>query len=611
MPLPAEKPVWRALWLLAWLLLLVRLGFIVAHQPLAGFANQFDMLRTTACVGLQPETDAPARAATPDAPIASYRRDGLPEAGCLPGSEVAIVHAALAIDSLGDTLGWGDPQFFPLRLLALTKALLLLLALGLLDFRLRPWANLRAAHIGLAALLLADPVNTLYLAGFYTEFASLLAAWCALVWPLPWLLRGRAPSVPSLMSWGVLLSALLLARFQHVATPFVALAWMSALGWRRGWPLLRLALPLALLLPALAATLHWQRAYQTIADANRWNSFFGAAMPAARDANDYAARLGLAPACAELSGSTWYLRRGRDARAECPAGMDLSRLRWLMALAREPDALARWIGRGVTLSGQWRPSYLGELVGQSFQRLPPGPLGVGASLADGIARLPWLALLLGWSLPLWLLLLQPPQLRLSAAAGEPVSSVGRSVRDWLLPMLAALLALGWAASLVGDGYSELARHLHLAGNAAVAAALLLPWVLWRGWRERAGVGRLLLLGVGGLALLLAGWMQRQAIAVGVLDLPGDERLTGAPLEIAGWAIDPRGVASVTLVHADGLRQALQVEPSAEFSGIFGSGVGRHAVRFRGRIEAPSAGALLIELQPRTGAATVIDRRYMR
>lgn len=592
-------------------MLLVRLGFVVAHQPLAGFANQFDMLRTTACLGLEPDSALPAGSATPQAPVESYRRDGAIDGNCLPGSEVALAGLAMLVDQVADQFAGGDPERFPLRLLALIKALLLLLALGVLDHRLRHWCRLRTAHIGLAALLLADPLNTLYLAGFYTEFGSLLAAWLTLAWPLPWLLRGRAPSAVSLMLWGVLLSALLLARFQHVVTPFVALAWMVVLGWYRGWPLLRLALPLVLLLPALAATLHWQREYPTIADANRWNSFFGAAMPAAGDAKDFAARLGLAPACAELSGSTWYLRRGRDARAECPAGMDLSRLRWLTALAREPDALARWIGRGVTLSGQWRPSYLGELAGQSYQRLPRGPLAIGTSFADGIARLPWLALLLGWSLPLWLLLLQPPQLRPPAAAADPVCSIARTARDWLLPMLAVLLALGWAASLVGDGYSELARHLHLAGNAAVTAALLLPWALWRGWRERAAIGRLLLLGAGALALLLASWTQRQAIAVGVLDLPVDERLTGDAMDIAGWAIDPRGIASVTLVHADGQRQPLPVAASAEFSGIFGSGVGQHAVRFGGRIDAPGAGAVLIELQPRAGAVTVIDRRYLR
>lgn len=611
--MPANR-LWRGLWLLAWAVLLLRLGYVVLHQPLAGFANQFDMLRTTACLGLRPDAELASGAASPQAPVPQYLRDGAVDGNCLPGTEPAIAQLALAVDSALDALAIGDLQQFPLRLLALTKAALLLLALGLLDYRLRHWQTLRAAHVGIAALLLADPVNTLYLAGFYTEFASLLAAWLALAWPLPWLLRGRAPSAASLLVWGVLLSALLLARFQHVATPFVALAWMLALGWRRRWPLTRLALPLVLLLPALAATLHWQRSYQTIADANRWNSFFGAAMPAAGDASAFAARLGLAPVCAELSGSTWYLRRGRDARAECPAGMDMSRLRWLSALAREPDALARWIGRGVTLSGQWRPAYLGELAGQRYQRLPPGPLGIGASVADGIAQLPWLALWLGWSLPLWLLLLQPPlQSRAEPAAIAAGSglAIGLSIRDWLLPMLAALLALGWAASLVGDGYSELARHLHLAGNAAVVAALLLPWAIHRSWCERGSAVRPWALGAGALLLLLAGWMQRQAIAFGVLDLPGDERLGHAPVELAGWAIDPRGVAAVTLVHADGRRQRLSVNPSTEFSGIFGSGVGQHAVRFRGRIEAPGAGPVQIEVQPRAGATSVIDRRYFR
>ena len=114
-----------------------------------------------------------------------------------------------------------------------------------------------------------------------------------------------------------------------------------------------------------------------------------------------------------------------------------------------------------------------------------------------------------------------------------------------------------------------------------------------------------------LAMLLAGWMQQQAIAVGVLDLPADERLGAAPVELAGWAIDPRGIAAVTLVHADGSRQPLLAEPVDEFSGIFGRGVGRHAVRFRGRIDAAVAGLVQVEVQPQAGAATVIDRRYLR
>lgn len=589
---------WRWLWLLGWLLLLARLAYVLGHQPLAGFGNQFDMLRTTACVGLQPE-GVPAGQASMPAPLPAYRRDGAMDGNCLPGTEVAIVHLALALDTAIDTLAGGDPQRFPLRLLALVKALLLLAALAGLDWRLRAWPAARALHAVLAALLLGDPLNTLYLAGFYTEFASLLPAWIALAWPMPWLLGGRAPSRLGLCAWGGALAALLLARFQHVATPCVLLAWLAWLAWRRGWPLPRFALPLLLLLPALAATLHWQSGYRAIAEANRWNSFFGAALPAARDPATFVGRLALPPACAELVHTSWYLRRGRDARAECAAGMDLARPRWLLGLASEPDSLLRWVARGVLLSGQWRPSYLGELAGREYARLPGGPLLLGSSFAGLVSQLPWTALVALWLQPLALLALLWP----SRARGGAVGLV-----EWLPPALLVLTALGWAASLAGDGYSELARHLHLAGNAALASALLLPWALWR--IARVGARPLLLPAAVLLACVLAwAWAWREAIAFGVLDQPAGEVAAGDQA-VDGWAIDPRGVREVQVVHADGRRQALAiVDASAELSGIFGAGVGRHAVRFEGRIDARAPVA--IEVVPQHGVATVVDRRYFR
>ncbi|GMU43313.1 MAG: hypothetical protein AMXMBFR25_12990 [Lysobacterales bacterium] len=618
---------WRWLWLLGWLLLLARLGFVVGHQPLAGFGNQFDMLRTTACVGLRPEGALDIGQASPVAPEPLYRTDAPIDDNCLPGTEVAIVGLALGVDALADALALGDPQRFPLRLLATLKAALLLLALGLIDWRLRAFPRWRATHVALAAAVCADPFNSLYLAGFYTEFAALLTAWLALAFPLPWLLGARAPSHAGLLVWGLLLAALLLARFQHAFVPFLALLWMAWISWRARWPLSHLLPLLALLLIALATTMHWQRDYAAITDANRWNSFFGAALPAARDPDAFVAALGLPAGCAELAHTTWYLRRGRDARGECAAGMQLARARWLLALARQPDALARWIGRGVDLSGQWRPGYLGELAGTEFGRLPAGALGLGASLADGVAQLPWTGLLFFWSLPLWPLLLRPPGWArldpgpLAVTHPEPapdhsaksVSAAFRRLdpaRDWLYPMLALLLALGWAASLVGDGYSELARHLHLAANAALLAALLLPQAAWHAWRaarqERGIAWRTAALVI--VAPTLALWWRSQALGYGVLDQPARDG-TEAPQALRGWALDPRGIAGIDLVYANGTRVALTTTPAgAELAAIFGAGVGRHALRFEGRAEATAVG-YAIEVRPRHGAPTVIDHRF--
>jgi len=615
----AQSSGLRYLWLLAVLIGVLRLGFVLTHEPLAGFANQFDMLRVSGCLGLTPDTDDKVNAATPMAPIERYRVGGAIDESCLYGTEVALAGLALVLDRTADAAGLSDPATMPLRLLAWVKALLLLISLAWMDWRLRAQPSARVAHAWIAALVLVDPFNTLYLAGFYTEFAALLSAYLALLLPLVWLLARAAPGRLELLLWGLALAALALSRFQHAAIPFVLLIWFLALALRKPWSLPRLlAWPLLVLLPALTLQLSLQQQYQTIADANRWNSFFGAALPAAEDPVDFVTAVGLPAACAELLHSTWYLQRGRDARVQCPQAFQLSRVRWTLQLLAEPAAMARMVGRGVSLSGQWRPSYLGELAGGRWQRMP-GALGLGASIADAVARLPFLALLAFWSWPLLAVLglglaAARSKARLPVLAAERESA--RIATLWLLPMLAMIAVLGWASSLIGDGYSELARHLHLAANASLVAILLtIGAVLARfvqpqrslPMRARWGLAAILM-----FVLATGAWINQQSLAFGVLELPADERRS-ASLALSGWALDPRGIAAIDAVSADGVRHVLQLSARPALQGIFGSGVGAFAVGFSGSmpLSAATPMPIAIEVTPRHGAATVIDRRWIR
>jgi hypothetical protein len=600
--------------------LCLRLGYVVAHQPLAGFANQFDMLRTTGCLGLVPETAAAPGAATPAAPVERYRVGAPRDPSCLIGTEVLLAGTARALDAAGDALGLGDPASMPLRLVAVTKALLLLLAFAWIDLRLRAHPEARLVHAWLAALVLVDPFNTLYLAGFYTELAALLATWLAMALPLTWLLDARAPRLSQVLPWGLILAALALSRFQHALLPLLLLLWLLLLARSQRWPLLPLLTGSALLLvPALALQVGAQAQYRSIADANRWNSFFGAALPAARDPLEFVRDLGLPDGCAELVHTTWYLQRGRDARAECPQAFALSRLRWLTQLSVEPAALMRLVGRGVSLSGQWRPGYLGELAGAQGERLPAGRLQLGASLADGVARLSFPWLLAFWAAPLLLpVALMAGRPRRSRARERAALSLatavsgGRLAALWLWPMLVLAIALGWGASLVGDGYSELARHLHLAANATLVAILLGLLALVRAVFAGALRGRTLAALLLAVVLLIGSgaFMARQSLGFGVLEQPAGEVISD-PLQVSGWALDPRGILAIEAVWADGSRQRLALSARPELAAIFGAAA--PATGFAGRIEVPAAGAaqLQIEVVPISGQPTVIDRRWLR
>jgi hypothetical protein len=601
MPAPVWTPARR--WLLGLLLLLgvLRLGYVVLHEPLAGFANQFDMLRITGCLGLVPDWPVAEGVATPAAPIPRYRSGAPYNAACLPGSELVFAALTVGIDRLADALGAGATGELPLRLHGGIKALLILLAWSGMQWALRPAPGLAIGHAAAVALLLLDPFNTLYLAGFYTEASALIGAWLALALPLVWIARGGEPGWAGGLALALALAFLLGSRMQHLLLPFLWVAWLVVCAWRWRWRLGPILVPALLLLPlVLIGQLLAASSQPSIRAANTQNALFGAVLPAASDPQQMTARLGLPAACAELVHTTWYVRRGRDAQSECPEAFAASaRPQWLMALLAEPAAMARLVGRGIALSGQWRPAYLGELAGREYARLPAGPLGLGLSLADAVAHWPWWGLWCLWTLPA--LLLAPALLR---GAGD---SSDRPL-EWLAPPLVASVVVGWGVSLIGDGYSELARHLHLSANAALLACGLLTLTLLRrpSWR----VGLCWLAGLGGIALAGA-WVERSGIAYGFLEAPADDRGLQPGVSLRGWALDARGVRAVLAVTADGRRIDLKLSPFPLLSAYYGAGVGATAVRFEGEWPAVAAQDVAIVVVPAVGAETVIDRRFVR
>ncbi len=167
----------RAVARLATLLLIVlgawRIAVIVGATPMLGYANQYDTGRTSACFGIWPDLPEPARyEAHPQAPIAEYVPGETRPAECYPSSELAFVAAALAV----------APRDGPidLRLVGAVKgAVLVLLALAL-DAALKRRPAWALAHAAVFALVLADPMITLWLNTLYTEFGALLGAYASI-----------------------------------------------------------------------------------------------------------------------------------------------------------------------------------------------------------------------------------------------------------------------------------------------------------------------------------------------------------------------------------------------------------------------------------------------
>lgn len=530
-----------------------RIAVIVAASPMLGYANQFDMGRTSACFGLWPDLAEPARyEAHPQAPLAHYVRAMPRPAECYRSSELAFVAAALAI----------APREGPidLRIVGAVKgALLILVALGL-DAALKRRPAWALANATVFAVVLADPMITLWANTLYTEFGALLGAYAS-IGLVPALVVREPRSAPprwTLFGFACGLAILGLSRQQHLLLPAVLAAPVLIWLWRPGR---RIALGLALWVLALAIAQAMMARPATITAANNADVVLGAILPASRDQARTAARLGLPERCLQSSGASWYETMGESLAATCPEVLAMPR-RALAAIAfAEPATIARAVLRGLPQVQDWRLGYLGSVEDRDFAgneavRAVAGPAAI--SLATMVTALPRRAFawILGGSLAL-----------LIASAGATLRA---SIRGTLAPfalLIYALTATAWYAiltSILGDGYVEIPRHAQLAAPCLAATSLIVVGALLGAARTAARrrsatvpdapatvpvvAASLAIAAIGYIAL--RGALAATPLATGIVDRPKQNHVPDGAVEFVGWALDPRGVARVELV-ADG------------------------------------------------------------
>ncbi|MGH8714492.1 MAG: hypothetical protein ACREYB_10850 [Casimicrobiaceae bacterium] len=533
-----------------------RIAVIVGATPMLGYANQFDMGRTSACFGIWPDLPGPARyEAHPRAPIAEYVRGETRPAECYPGSELAFVAAALAV----------APHDGPidLRLVGAVKGVVLVLLALTLDAALKRRPAWALAHAAVFALVLADPMITLWLNTLYTEFGALLGAYASIALLPVLVARERHevwPSRTALAGFALGLAVLGMSRQQHLLLPAVLALPVVLSLWR---PARGAALALAIEVCAIVLVqATWIPRPATIAAANDADVVLGAILPASRDPARTAARLGLPARCLQSSGASWYEAMGESLQQTCPEALVLPP-RALAALAfTEPATIVRAILRGLPQLQDWQLGYLGTVEGRDFAghrevRAMAGPAAI--SLAPLVTALPpavfWFALAASLAL-----------LATSAVATAHALRRRRSAPFALV--IFALAATAWYAiltAILGDGYVEIPRHAQLAAPCLgamlliVVGALLAPALnARRGLTvvSKAALGTTTLV-LASMAIAVLGYVLLRGpiaalpLATGVVDRPKQNRVPDAVVEFAGWALDPHGVARVELVTDTG------------------------------------------------------------
>ncbi len=528
-----------------------RVAAIVGAQPLLGYGNQFDMGRTSACIGLWPDLPEPARyEAHPQAPIRHYVRGETRPAECYFSSELGFVALAAAI-ALRD-------QPLDLSLVGAIKSVALIALALYLHALLRRQPAWALAHAAVFALVICDPMNTLWLNTLYTEFAALLGAYAAIVLMIVLVAREPLSSPPPRATLGAFAISLLflgLSRQQHLLLPAVlALPAIVSLLPRAKRAAIALAVLVCTIALIQAAAIGRNT---TIAAANNADVVLGAIMPASRDAAKTGELLGLPPRCLQSTGASWYETMGESLQATCPEALAMPRSNLVRLLLREPETIVRALVRGLPQLQDWRLGYLGAVEGREFAEIETvrnvaGP--AAASIAPIVTALSPSTFAFALCAALGALLLS--------------SLAALKRRTPFALALYGLTAIVWYAittSILGDGYVEIPRHAQLVAPALFAAVVIatltaaarLIAIARSADRSATSWGREIAWSAATMVVAALVYTALRAVTAempmsnGVVDRPKRNVVTVGVIEFAGWALDPEGVIRVELVSSSG------------------------------------------------------------
>jgi hypothetical protein len=562
---------------------MVRIFYVAIHDPMMGFANQYDMGRTAACLDLWPDfPTGPADRAYPEAPIEKHRLVRIASQGCYPSAEVVIDKIVLATDAPRRYL-LGNSDLVDLRVIGFFKALLLMSVAWIIRRALIVSASADFLHAMVFFLVLADPIYTLYFNTLYGEFAATFGMYAAIASIVAFVILGRQ-SAELLCVFCVGTLSLAFSRMQHLVLPFLFIALFAyvqiryvtakrPLWWRRAWCICVAALLMSSV-AAVVVNIAFLDRNPVFKSANRINMLMGAFVPASENPGVTIQALGLPATCSRAVYSSFYTQFARATENACPETLSISSARLLQVMLLEPKTTLTMWGRGIVQSGAWRLPTVGEVANTKFQRVGAGPMGLSLSF-NAFARSAGLnSHLVFWLLPLIagvmvLLFFAYPRRDFS------IHSVKRNevAAAIVCIFLALVVASAWASALVGDGYSEILRHVHLGLMAALAS-----WTLMVGFffQRRLFVALLITLAVVPLATI---GFRSLPLAIG--ELRG--ALDPSPLKLGdsftGWVVAPYGVAGVDIDVAGQRTQHVSVHASPTLQALMPMASGRHAYEF--------------------------------
>jgi hypothetical protein len=466
-----RRPVLLALTVFLLLVVLYRGAAMLLSEPLLALANNYDMIRVQSCIKVYPVRPAeiPPWAGNADAPIERYRFRYDVVAPCFQSTEVLFARLARPLFK-AESRRSGDASF-SIRWLGAVKFTVFFMVVAGFTFAWwrRGLTGAAAANAAIAAAVLTDPAVTLYLNGFYAEFATVLFGYSSVAGAALLMGRERRPSVVSLVFLAVAVGAFVGTKIQHIGLGVILALTLAS-------PALAGLKPCARTIAAVVvggiAGLAFQAANLARSDnevmrlANLTSTVLTTLLPLSDDPDRTAENIGIPRRCGAFAGLNWYLPPVREnpANHPCREVLETSYARLLGLAASEPKVFARFVGGSLQYIRPWIPS--------TYRGVPH--LGV----VEGQRRAPLPGAWFSWSrildrIPLWMiqvLVIAPVVVvatlfALRRLREAPVAAVLASLALLPFPTIVAVI--------FGNGYEDAAKQMHLVFTMVLSFWLLL------------------------------------------------------------------------------------------------------------------------------------------
>jgi len=428
------------------ILTLVKAIATVFANPLLGYANNYDFVRQSSCIGIwQDYANKPNTAANPLAPVNSLIYDGHTSRGvCMKSSDNLFPWITTRLHKRGDKVDFREISLWKVTFVF---AFFFILLSKTTD----PRYKLAIAFAFF--LIFGDLVNLLYANTLYLEF-SVVAGLFFSLFSTTLLMSARSKDTSLIVATIISLCWLGFSKQQYMPLATLLGTACSAIVFFK-YSDRRLALIFLLLAaatPLAYSAMNNSDHMQGVNFANKTDTFLGAVLPEATDKEKALSKLGLPTECMGGIGKNWYMPDVIQ-HHPCPEVEHVSRAKLIGIFISDPATLLEPMHKALIRIRPFYPDHIGHMTDPSDGSSQRYLLLKRSSLSTALAALP----------ADYMLSITLASILLGLAA---MISIGASLRSRTSPpSFAWMILLGGLfsfyalfSSVFGDGYVDMQKH---------------------------------------------------------------------------------------------------------------------------------------------------------